>query len=203
LASSAQIRRPFDEPLRAMGFRKALPLHAIELAPNIRGLVGLNLGRKGQSSDSGYITPVLGVEYAEAEKLYSRLQGETISPVNMTISTPLASLMPRQLMLSFDWVVSLSDMSTYAPIIEQVREYGLPFLQSHASLESGLDAARAGRGFKLEFRIPVFEYLLGNTDAARRELEKLGESQVGQTGPWPTYVRNFVTSFFLEMEKSE
>lgn len=183
-----------------LGFRRSGNLFVTERQGGAEGFVGFNTARRGYSPDSASLVPAIGVRFEAVADLLGRA-GFANSPHTPTIVTQLEALRPPS--DYEDLVVSLGSESSYEHVVDLVRRFGMPFIETHRTLEKGLEASRRGLGHYTHFTTPVFEYLLGNRTLAIHELESLGQRESGKPGAWSEHVRSVASALILVMSRDD
>lgn len=154
----------------------------IKMTDDATGWIGLNKATRGQK---GFleINPVIGVRNQPIERLVADLTGEKFDEIiPATLSGNIGYMMPankyRSYMFSEDGTVE----TVVEELVNDVREYGLPFIHAHldmANLVEGMGKCRFAVQFMVAYRIPAGLFLLGQIDAAndyiKTELTKMGD----------------------------
>jgi hypothetical protein len=129
------------------------------------------------------------------EQALTQITGVDLPRGTASISIPVAGLAPAALTSEFDWIVRIQDPTGYEFVLGLVEDYGMPFQDTHDNLTAGLNAAWENNGHSLEFRIPIFLHLLGDTASALTEVDKLDAPLAGQEGVWPEFVQAYARGF--------
>lgn len=200
MAELADLIREFNLAVKARlveaGWRKRSgDIYTREVAPGYLAWLGLN--RATKYGPPFGVNPVCGVCADELEKLVFALQAlEPQKYVTPTLCRPVGYLTPANTYLELK--VDRENLVTMADeISDLVVAYGLPFAESHSSLESILDGLRRGlspRQHEHE-RTAVVLALLGRSEEAAREAAEALEELGSRTDPAAENLRAFVQRF--------
>lgn len=153
--------------LEAKGFKKKSgDIFTIKLTEGFIGWLGLNRAKHPQGIE---LNPVVGVRCQELEGLLSMILKEKPHKyIPPTVSISLGYLMPEQ-RYSF-WVFREDSITgSSADMAEAIVRYGVPFMESAASLgEIGalLDSPRFSDVEHAMYRRPLIKWLLGDRKGA-------------------------------------
>jgi hypothetical protein len=160
-------RNPYAWPVKS-GFSAWLGLNTI--LGRADGFVGLN--------------PIVGVISDETETLVRRFDGSAKRWPTPTISISLGYLSPEERYI--EWLFAgQSEPKLEAEVkklIEVIRKYGMPFIESNASLPTLVNSLVDGRFTYKEsaiYRRPIAHLVLGQKDEARQyvthEVDAIGQ----------------------------
>ena len=173
------ILRRCQDFLASHGFSKhAGQIYTLRLTPSdpIQGWLGLNHVTHSGTVD---VNPVVGVRHEEVERAVAELLSlpPTCTP---TVSTHLGYVTP--VATYAPWVVDSASPERIHEYLEQIPQYGIPFMRSADSLEAILRLLESGQyGFPHEvaYRLPVVAMFMGPSTRAlqllNKEAERLGD----------------------------
>ena len=168
-----EVRNEIQLQLADLGFQRRRRQSRIELGPEVAGWLGLNSAYY-QATDEVSVLPVIGIGHAKVERLIAEMTDWKYDPLVATVSSPLPSLMPRE--INHRWVFGRGEDHGHliAEIKKAVEDYGLPFMRAGASLDALRQLVEAGTGHAhmLPYRLPAICLLQGDKAGARRALEK-------------------------------
>jgi hypothetical protein len=157
----------------------------------------------------------IGVRNHAVESVLEGIMAEKWAPRgwkpgdHTTIQRPIGSLMPRKRWKRWCFREGRDHLTTFGDLTESVKNYGMPFIEAHASLpriaEALTDMERIDLS-RLAYNAPVAYYLLGDSAKAEeilnQELEKR-DAWVRQNpggGDDPDY-RYFVAELSRRLER--
>jgi hypothetical protein len=172
-----------QERLVSLGFRKRKQeLVSLSVSEDVLGLIGLNMATGGLGPGILEINPVVGVRNQTVERLVAGLIGEPFDELNpFSAGANVGYLSPQSKYEPFIFAEAASINEPANQLADAVKTYGLPFINSNASLPTLLETMRSPR-FAIQlaavYRIPVALRLLGRCAEANGflndELAKLG-----------------------------
>jgi hypothetical protein len=193
-----EIERTVGELLAALGFRKHLGggILTLDLGNGIIGWIGLN---HASYPNWGYkINPIVGVRHQELERLRAEMNGNKPHQyLGPTLATSLVQLMGGwRPGLGWEFPGSRPVLPVAKSLVEDLREYALPYFAAHDSLEKLTPAIRHGIDpDTAPQRLAIAHLLAGRPDEGERiltaELAKLGTSTSG----WAMQVHAFVEGY--------
>lgn len=151
-----------------------------DLSSESDGVLGFNTSHRGLSTGQVDLLPVAGVRHGMVEELHEELSKGAFFGT-MTIVSPLRYLLPLDPGM---WIYDDGPMGERSAIdiMQVVRDYGLPWMSVHASLEGILEAMRAGQCYT-DTTLPIVLHLLGRNNEARREAEAAMKSYDEKPNP--------------------
>jgi hypothetical protein len=164
-----------------LGFdKRAGSVFTREVAGDALGWLGLNKASRHSPAGEFEVNPVVGIRHQGVERVVAELQGATFHAyLPPTVSSPLGYLMPGTRYRA--WTVSADDPgSGVEDLVEAVREYAVPFMETNSTLTLLCTLMDDGLGFEhqLVYRQPVAWVLAGDLDRAVR-LVDLAEANLG------------------------
>jgi hypothetical protein len=154
----------------------------------------------GRRDDLVGINPIVGVVSEDIESLMQKLDLRAREGSVPTISISLGYLMPEKRYL--EWLFGPRPVSELEPEVQDlmsaVRAFGMPFIESHASLPllaADLEALRFTLKESVVYRLPIAYLLLGKSTQARQyaqqQLSALGERADDAANQYRQFARAF------------
>jgi len=160
------------------------------------GWINFNVSTNHPSSRVG-LSLFVGVLYSPIEDLVRRLCRQPF-PYGPTISVALGYLTPEARFLEWIFSPEINTEEEIGKIILATKQYALPFMSKHTTLESiitELEAKRYTVNDLRRFRLPA-AYLLANQKERSLELIKAEENGLGaRTDPAALQFRDFAQAF--------
>jgi len=183
------------ELLRPLGFRKRVAgIFTTELAPGVLGWIGLN---HAAHRNWGYdINPVVGVRHQELERIRAELLGrKPHSYEGPTLATTLNSLIglghPNW---SFPGGLPVGPMAER--MVAAIRDFGLPYLRAHDSLEKMMPEIPKGVDLSsVAERQAIANLLLGRYEDAERIIATKLEKVASDNAAYAIAFRAFADRF--------
>ncbi len=167
---SAALWADVAQRLQGLGFKKrAGVVFTREVAGDVLGWLGLNRASRHSPSGEFEVNPVVGIRHQGVERVVAELRGEKFHAYQPpTVSSPLGYLMPGARYRA--WMVSSAagSESSVSDLVTSVGEFGVPFMESGATLTALCGLLGEGLGFEhqLVYRRPVAWLLAGDLDRA-------------------------------------
>jgi hypothetical protein len=174
-----RLKAMIDAEMLFLPFRRENNSFVVDLAKDTVGILHFSLTTQRSDGRVG-VYPTIGVQF---EPIESRCEGRSRDGyMSMTISTALGYVTPEKRFLEWLFEPTFDNQSEVRRMISAVKLYGLPFMQSHSSLDQIVNALE-----KKEFtfndsrsrRLPIAYLLQGKKDQAsaflNQELSALGE----------------------------
>jgi hypothetical protein len=191
--------------LEAMGFtRHEEDIYTMPLALHLFGWVGLARGiRRGDGSMD--ITPLVGLLHQDTQRVVAacaHLPYHRYYPA--TVQTNVGRLMPGAASL---YVVFHPQQPADEPaerVCQPIGEYGIPWMQEHASLAAIYDLLTSGsfsKGDLSTFKPPVVAWMLGRSDLAHQLVRERLTQIAEEEGPNVEVALDVYGRFAAELEK--
>ena len=183
------VLRSIENPLKAQGFRRGP--YGVLLRPIRAGFetfIGLNTATHRGDGLVG-INPVMGLRDEEVENLVSELTG---NPSISTLTISLGYLMPERKYI--EWTFRTANQVTADELLDCIRTYGCPAMESLASREAVINALKNRQmtnTLNRPFSLPVAYLLHGERDSAMREIRDELDSMGERTDEAAKYYRLF------------
>lgn len=165
--------------------------------PMINSMVG-TIGRNDRTTRNAVdweVNPVIGVYSIDLGDLKAELTA-TSDPYSVPhISTPLGYLMPEKTFRMWHFEDGIDNEAVADDMIESIRQYGVPWMEAHASLDAMCAALRTGQyGWpsQIDFSLPVCLLLLDRVDEALRTARQNMAKRSRSGGEYEEDYRRFV-----------
>ncbi|WP_026553922.1 hypothetical protein [Arthrobacter sp. 35W] len=185
--------------MQALGFTTRANLRfTMELAPDIHGSVGLNTASRYSARGTWDVNPVIAVHHLEVARIRAELTGRTYVPyMGAPVSRSIGYLMPAKKFMN--WPLGDFDGADHnaEDMVGAIREYGLPFMHSHATNETILEAINEKIGIP-DNHIrdkPILLALMGRFDEAAKAMADTVEALPGGNNPAADGIRSFAANF--------
>lgn len=184
-----------EEQFAKLSFSKKRGVFVRELGKDSFGYVGLNIATHLPQKRIG-IAPIVGVIYRPAEELVKKLCGRFLSRYELTLTIAVGYLTPEARFLQWVFDPTMPEIvdSEITKIVRCIKEYGLPFMQEHTTLDSitaELEAKRYTFNEVRRYRLPVAYLLAGRRDEALKFIEQEMESMKESTDAASADYRGF------------
>lgn len=181
------------------GFKKRSGhIFTLNISDDTIGWLGLNRGIL-KSEEVIEINPVIGIRHQPTEKLLAEVLEEKFHPYTPpTVSIHLGYVTPKKDYVPWLFPYNKNPEKQIEVLADDVKSYGLPFMQSNKELKALTQAAEnQGLGIpeQTKYRLPVMHYLLGNKDHANTLINKELKNEENRKDSAAQYFRRFAESF--------
>lgn len=188
----------FTGGLLELGFRKrAGTKHTIKLSPTVLGYVGLNTGTQFSRVGDFEVAGIVGIRHQEIERIVADLDGDAFHPYMPPSVVRWVTYLNPKAITTF-WNVNAANADEIArEACEEVRLYGLPFMQYGSTLPGLIEylGKLYGHEDRMDKVLPVALVLNGEPEiglaTVSARLLKLGDSVT----PWAQEFRLFAQRF--------
>jgi hypothetical protein len=192
-----ELLKTIETGLLSLRLRKERRRFVCGLGDGALGVVGLNVTTHRGDGCIGFV-PIVGVRYEPIEAKLEAWSKEG-RPVGTTIQIPVGYVTPEKRFLEWLFEPGSSDNDAeIARMVRAIRDYGLPFMKSHSTLEALTDALEASNFTNKQMRsyqLPIAYLLQGKTDEAlsmiSQELAGLGPRNDAAAQNYKSFAENF------------
>jgi hypothetical protein len=189
--------RGIAERLQVLDFAKrGGVIFTRDVSPDVIGWLGLNRASRHTPPGEFEVNPVVGIRHQGVERVVAELRGKPFHAyLPPTVSSPLGYLMPEARYRP--WMVGSGPESAdiIADMVAAIAEYGVPFMESNASLPRLCRLLDDRLGLELVYRPAVAWLLAGEVDRAAALIEEAEAGLGDRADAAAVEVRDFVAAF--------
>jgi len=200
---SKEVEQFLHSRLASLGFEKRTSgIMTIRISEEVLGWIGLNKATGG-SKDDVEVNPVVGVRNQRIETLVADLLEKKFDKViPPTLAGHIGYMKPSNKYAPYFFSRDASLEPPAQALIGDVRDYGIPFIQTHSdvvALIEGLRTCRFAIDYMAEYRIPAGLFLLGLTEEAQAALDAALKKTGDRQDPAALRFRFFAANFAAKL----
>src|ERR1035441_5051 len=184
--------------LASLGFEKRkMGIMTIKISDDFLGWIGFNKATRGLIG-AVEVNPVVGVRNQRIEELVAELMERKVDKViPATLAGNIGYMMPANKYTHFFFSRDASLEPAAQVLVQDVRDYGLPFIREHSEMSAlgqGLRTSRFAIDYLADYRIPVALFLLNKMDEVEANLDatlkKTGDRQDAAASQYKLFAAN-------------